>query len=186
MSDVKPPPVMYRLGPDNRIISLNEAWTVFAEQNSGFQLDVAHVIGQSIMSYISGDETKHLYETVFNKVRQIGKPIVIPFRCDAPEERRFMKLCISPSPDDFQSLNCVCTRIKSEQRPPNRLLHLATPRSDDLLIMCSWCKRVKADGTWVEIEAAIERMGLFYTKTLPRISHGCCETCLEHLYKSIG
>lgn len=172
-----PPPVTYRLDQANRIILLNDMWEVFAEKNSGLALDRDHVLGQSIINYITGRETKHLYDIILKKVRQIKKPTVVTFRCDAPEERRFMKLKISPLPDDPQTLDCVCRQVKSELRRPIRLLMDQTPRSNDLLVMCSWCKQVKVDGNWFEVEEAIERLGLFFVDRLPGITHGCCGPC---------
>lgn len=171
------PPVIYRLDKGNRLISLNDAWTDFAEANDGSGIVPPQVIGRSIMDYISDMETKHLYKAILDKVRRSGRSVIVSFRCDAPEERRFMELEISPTAEDAQALDCVCRRVKSEVRAPVRLLMDSTLRTDDLLIMCSWCKQIKVHESWFEVEEAVDRLGLFYSKRLPRISHGCCPVC---------
>ena len=65
------PRVSYRLDQANRIISLKDMWEVFAENNSGSALDGDHVLGQPITNNIIGMETKHLYDIILKKVRQI-------------------------------------------------------------------------------------------------------------------
>lgn len=56
--------------------------------------------------------------------------------------------------------------------------------SNELLQMCSWCKRV-ALPDWVEAEEAVSRLKVFETELLPRITHAICPACLENLEKEI-
>jgi len=44
--------------------------------------------------------------------------------------------------------------------------------------MCGWCKRIPdSGGRWMEIEAALPRLGLLEQELLPAISHGICDEC---------
>jgi hypothetical protein len=46
--------------------------------------------------------------------------------------------------------------------------------------MCGWCKRTQLPtGRWVEIEEAVEELGLFEDSPLPGVTHGICLPCHE-------
>jgi len=49
----------------------------------------------------------------------------------------------------------------------------------------SWCKRVYTDAAWLEVEDAVERLGLFESEELPAISHGMCPSCETGLLKAV-
>jgi len=49
------------------------------------------------------------------------------------------------------------------------------PRTEKLLIICSWCNKIETgNGQWEEVEEAVKTLGLFELETLPMISHGMC------------
>jgi hypothetical protein len=50
------------------------------------------------------------------------------------------------------------------------------PRTEELLTMCAWCKKVKAVG-WVEVEEVVRQRQLFDRPRLPKITHGICPAC---------
>lgn len=54
-------------------------------------------------------------------------------------------------------------------------------RSEEFVIICSWCKLVEVESGWLEVEEAIDKLGLFDEPVLPRISHGCCSPCFERM-----
>jgi hypothetical protein len=86
-----------------------------------------------------------------------------------------MELEVSPGPDGhvrFQGRT-----VREEKRQPVPLLDSSINRDDDFLKVCSWCKRVQAEGEWLEVELAVEGLELFNRQSLPQISHGICEDC---------
>ena len=63
-------------------------------------------------------------------------------------------------------------------RTPLAAFDLRVAHSDELLRMCSWCKRVPiAERQWVEVEVAVEQFALLHRPTTRVITHGICPEC---------
>jgi hypothetical protein len=165
----------YRVNAEDRIDHVSSEWLDFARENDASDLDSEAVIGQPIFHFVSNEETRHLYEMILDRVRSRGNEVRVPFRCDGPSVRRFMELEVSPGPHGqvlFQG-----RIVREEDRPPVPLLDSSINREDDFLKICSWCKRVQAEGEWLEVELAVERLELFSSQHLPQLTHGICEDC---------
>jgi len=107
--------------------------------------------------------------------------IEMPFRCDSPDKRRYMKLKIIPLPDnclEFQS-----TMEYEESRNIVNLLVADLCKAKEQVLMCGWCKKVKLPDSWREIEDAIAILRLFDKKKIPQISHGICGDCYNLVLK---
>jgi hypothetical protein len=164
----------YELDGEDRIRSVNEPWCAFARANEAEHL-IDAVVGTSIWDWIEGMEVRHLYQLLFSRVRR-HRPIPrLPFRCDSPGVRRFMELDLSVLPDD--GLLCKAQLKRTERRPPVSLLDSSTGRSQALVIVCSWCKRVRVNrGLWLEVEQAVSALGLLESEP-PGITHTICTDC---------
>ena len=76
---------------------------------------------------------------------------------------------------------------REEERDSVLLLEIFAERSEEIITICSWCKRIKAkDETWLDAEEAIEKMSLFNRPQLPKLSHGICPVCYERIIKKIS
>lgn len=170
----------YRVGPDDRIRLVSDAWLSFAIANGAPELTRQAVVGRSLWSFIDGIETRHLYQLIFASSRTRRREIAIPFRCDAPTRRRHMELRITPLADGGLDL---CPRIvREEPHAYVALLDPAAPRSDYLVRICSWCKRVHVEpGGWVAADEAVRRLDLFDSSPLPGLTHGVCDRCAADL-----
>ena len=169
---------VYSLNEDNIITNYSKNFPSFA-RNNDWQLDMEPeaVMGRSIFDFISGIETQHLYQVLFEHCRK-GKHIgPIPFRCDSPTERRFLELTLRLLPDNH--IDIITVLLKTEPRPPVRILQADTPRTEQFIKICSMCKKVFVDDEWVEIEEALIRMKLFEQERLPQLTHGLCNSCYE-------
>ena len=83
-------------------------------------------------------------------------------------------------PDEKAGIRFRNWLVHEELRESVRLLEIETARSQEFLIICSWCKRVKLDeDVWVEVEEAVQKLGLFETAVLPQLSHGMCPDCAQ-------
>ncbi len=175
----------YQLDGEDRILFVSDEWLGFARENGAPALTRENVITRPIWDFISGASTRHLYELVFERVRSRQRFVTLPFRCDAPDRRRYMELGLSPLADCGI---CVVSRLlKEEPREPLRLLDSALARSDEFLETCSWCKRIRArDGTWLEPERAIERNDLFDAPRPPHLTHTACPECDERARAAAG
>lgn len=95
-----------------------------------------------------------------------------------------MELEISPGPEGqvlFES--CI---VREETREAVSLFDTSVGRSDEFLVVCSWCKRVNVSEDWLEVESAVTQLGLFQSTRLPQITHGICTDCVEQLKGEIA
>lgn len=170
---------IYIIDKMDRINYVSDNWLLFAQENQAGEICHPHiVINKSIWEFIEGDETTQLYKIILNTVRTRNKSVVLPFRCDAPEKRRYLELLITPIQQE--NIEFSSNIIYEEIRDNVNLLDLGTPRSDQLIKMCSMCKKIKlSENTWVEVEVAIVSLKLFERSMLPQISHGLCTDCFK-------
>ncbi len=187
--DAHPPdarPAVYRLDARDVITRVNAAWRAFATENGAPAL-AARAVGTSLWAHVDGAETRRLYRAVHAAVRRSGRPVTLPFRCDAPAEQRWMTLTVRPLGGGHLQVVSALVRRAAQPRVP--LLDPAAPRGAGQLVMCSWCKRVHPDGGdadgdadagWVDA-AAVRPHGVpdgaGAPWRAPRLVHDVCPGC---------
>lgn len=177
--------VRYRISPDDIILEVNESWVDFAAANGAPELGPIQVLGQPLWRFISGVEVRHLYTLLLGRIRRTHSTVVIPFRCDAPDLRRFMEMTMTALPDG--TVEFIATLIRTESRDVVSFLAPGSDRGQPLLTICSWCKRVQiAETDWVEVEKAVARLGLFQRDILPQLTHGVCHTCYAEVLRELS
>ncbi len=176
--------VWYRVGSHDEIREASETWDAFALANGAPHLVLSQVVGQSLWSFIAGAEVRHLYELLLARIRESQKTVVLPFRCDAPDRRRFMEMAVVGLAGG--EVEFVTRVVREEGRDPVSLETGAVESQNHLLAICSWCKRVRlTEAQWVELEQAIERLALFNRETLPPVTHGLCEDCYTAVIRAL-
>jgi len=172
--------ITYRIDANDVITQVSRNWASFARANEWHtQPGPENVLGHPLWELIEGAEVRHLYHELFEKVRKGCAIGPLPFRCDAPHLRRFMQLCLSPLPDGH--IEVQCKLLRSERRQAVRLLDPLAPQSDDLLRICSVCKKIDvSEGQWKEIEDGLVELQLFDTEPLPQLTHSLCPECYQH------
>jgi hypothetical protein len=180
MSDASNEPATYvcRINRADIIEFVNDAWVRFAGECGSPTLPHV-VIGTSLWRHITGSEAVHLYRQLLAKVRETNAEVSVPFRCDSPTMRRFMRMKITPLPQGQVEFSTWIEREEPYLRSIPLLDPFAPKDQGKLLRMCSWCKKIENDGSWLEIEEAVERLGLFDKLPLPEITHGICDGCLK-------
>jgi hypothetical protein len=172
--------VVYTVDGSDRIVSFNDAFPKFAEENRGSSLG-SETIGRSIWDYIADEGTREVYRTLMARVRQQGESISIPFRCDAPELRRVMTMTIKLC--DGNAIEFTAATERVEPRQVVHVLRIDAPRNEEFIRMCSMCKRVDAGGEgWQEVEVALPLLGYTELQVWPRISHGVCPVCFDEVF----
>lgn len=167
----------YAIDGNNVIVSLGEDWLRFARENGAPELSRESVIGHCLWEYVAGEATRQLYEVMFRRVRDEGRMLVLPFRCDSPERFRFMQLAIESG--EGRELRLSGRLLREQVRPLLKLLDRLVVRSSDPLAICSVCLRVQILGTtWVEAEEAVERLDLFASSELPPLDYRVCGNCV--------
>jgi PAS fold len=178
------PACVHRIDSQQRIVFVNQAWTDFALSNEAPRLIPENVLGTLIWKHIADSETRALYNAILDRVAKHSRTIRFPFRCDAPDRRRYMEMVVSPLP---QGIEFTSTLIREEPRPPLPILSSVAPKGDDFIRMCGWCKKVALPGDkWAEVEEAVGVLDLFTDQILPSISHGICPDCFERISLEIG
>jgi hypothetical protein len=174
---------LYRIDADNIITFVSPEWLAFAAENGAPHLVAPGVLGQPLKQFIADIQTQHLYNVLLTQVRTGRSEIRVPFRCDAPDQRRYMELVMrSWAGKGIEFRSHV---LREEPRPSVKWLSADAARSDRMVRMCSYCKRV-ATPEWVEVEEAISRLRLFEQDYLPQITHGICTDCHQQLQKTIA
>ncbi len=154
-----------------------EQWRSFAESNAWVgSPHPADVVGHKIWEFIQNRETRHLYQQIFRRIRAGLPSHILPFRCDSPEERRYLELRTKALPN--AGIEITSTFLRRELRDPVPLLDVSLPRSSEFVTICSMCKKIRIrPETWVEIEEGLIHFKLFEEERMPGLSHGLCEAC---------
>jgi hypothetical protein len=159
----------------DRIVEIDGPWDAFAARNGAPALTRALVLSQSFLSCVDGAEMKQLTSMLLARVRS-GQAVSLEFRCDSPGERRHLLFESFRVGDE--AIHCATSLLRAEPRPAPALLGSSVARTEEILVVCSWCCRVRLhDAEWVEVEEAIAQLGLFEEPAVPRLSHGVCPIC---------
>jgi len=175
----------YALDPNDRIIDLGGDWLEFARQNQAEkECAPERILGRPLWDFIAGPETHYLYLLLFQQLRSRPRVMTFPFRCDAPDRRRFLELQLLPG--EGGAIRIVSRLLREEAREAVAVLKAGGARSGEIIHMCSLCKQVETgDGGWVEVEAALVARELFNADPPPQISHGVCPDCLQRFRQGL-
>lgn len=174
----------YDLDADLRLCAVGAGWNGFAHRNGAPQLADPGPLDRPLDGFIQDPSTRQLYDRLFEAARRSGRPVSVPFRCDAPGRRRCLELHIESKAGGGYRVRSEL--LREEPREPVALLEPGHSRDARLLKMCSFCKRVHAPAGWMEAEPAVRAMGLFAEPVLPAISHGVCPRCFGEAMAAIG
>ncbi len=168
--------IQYIIDAENRITYVSDEWWLFAEDNgAGRECYPPQLLGRSLWDFIAGEETRHLYGILIDKTRAEKKAIQVPIRCDSPERRRQIMIALKSVGDGH--IEFLCRTVRVDARAPVDLLRQDVKRSDRIIRICSFCKKIAVADEWIDTERAIARMALFSDNALPRLSHGVCPAC---------
>ncbi len=176
--------VRYQINDQDEIVFVDEAWDQFAVSNDGDEVIANSVLGRVLWDFISDEVTRQLYRQIVARVRQ-GNHTQYKLRCDSPSCRRQMEMTIQAT--ETGHIEFVTRILKEEVRSPPALLARETPRSSEWIRACSWCNRIEVESEiWMEVESAVEHLGIFDETGAPQVTHGMCEDCLARINSSLG
>jgi hypothetical protein len=118
---------------------------------------------------------------LLRRIRGELRSVELPFRCDGPDVRRRMEIHIAARSSGRFVLFSARLQAEEQRDEYQPLLAAEAPRGEETLTMCGWCDRFLVGGEWVEVEAAVARLGLFDLTEMPAISHSVCPECTELL-----
>jgi len=176
----------YTIDNEDKIVRVCDNWVQFAQENEAAETLLPRVIeNKPIWKFIEGDEAKMIYESIFKTIRTHNKSVALPFRCDSPDKRRYLKLVITPVQHDH--IEFVSHLLREEDRDAVEILKADFSRSNEFVVMCCMCKKIKLPpDIWVEVEEAVEELKLFELIELPQINHSICPECTEIAMEEIS
>lgn len=177
--------VVYRLDREDRFVATNAAWDDFARENGAPELAGSEVNGSPLWLFVAGMETAMIYRKIFARVREDGVRVRLPFCCDSPDLRRYMRMEIRPWKGGGLEIACRLLRVKKRRRMP--ILDAERPHTRQMIRMCSWCLRVEEPATrWSVLETYARKSRIMECERVPRISHGICPRCMRVIKKQAG
>ncbi len=174
---------LYRVDSSDLILDISGNWDRFAVENGVNTLKSDDIIGKVLWEFITDCSTEHLYKMMLEKVRKNRQSVTFPFRCDSPSSKRFMRMDIIPTGDGYVEFKSRI--VREEFRKPVIILDGTVLRLDEVLVVCSWCKKVRLT-EWMELDEAIRISPLLDKVPVPAISHGICGDCADHIVREIA
>ena len=175
--------VVYRVDDRDVIVFVNDAWDRFAQANGGEGVISSRILQRSLWDFIADATTQEIYRQILQRARS-GHAIHFTFRCDAPQYRRLLRMDVHRGEDDTVEFR---THTLAEEPRQPIFLESAHPGYDgELLRVCGWCKKVFVEGSWEEIEVAIERLQIFERPRPPLMSHGICDACYQSMLEVLA
>lgn len=165
----------YEIDSADRITAVSDPWLEFARANDAPGLTREAVLGRPLWDFIAGSETRELYRAVLQRVRDDDVAVILPFRCDSPDFRRWMRLVMTPRSDGAVCFDGVL--VRKRERLHLGILDPHAPRLPEALPMCSCCKRVALESRWLEPEDAITHFHRLGAEPYPRLTQVVCDSC---------
>jgi len=169
--------VLYRIDRHDTIVEIGGVWDAFARANGG----VPPAVGRPLWHFIAGKDVRATWALLLRRVREGRIPVVFVYRCDGPGVRRLMQMELLA--DRIGSVQFRSTAV-SITETDTIVGRWETGSARDTVLVCGWCGRVHA-GDWVQLEQAIELLGLHESRQ-PRLSHGICESCAAELKSAVS
>jgi hypothetical protein len=141
---------IYVLDRQNRVVSLSGGWDEFAYENGGVNLTPQDVCGRKIWEFVTGDVTRMWLEALFQHARVCSTRVERPYRCDSPDLKRFMRMCIDIEQEG--KLRVEHKLISTEQRSVPLHIRYGANTNKKTRQLCSMCGRLNNNG-WQEPRA---------------------------------
>jgi hypothetical protein len=166
--------IVYRVDEHDKITFINSSWFMFAEDNGIHLRSSSQLVGTRLWRHVSDPTVRHFYTVFMAKVRKTGKSLMIPFRCESPNSVMFMETRIRRYKKT--ELEFTMRLLREEAPGTSALSEVERAKIPPLLMMCLWCKKVKAT-RWIRPERAVRILSLFEQPLWPLISHITCPRC---------
>ena len=170
----------YCLDKADVIVSVDYWWLAFAQENNAPELIEPAVVGKTVWEFISDEPTRTLYKEIHAHVRSSGNTVIVPFRCDSPTLQRYMQLSIGNHQEG--QLLCESSLIRAVPQRRLAVLDSREKRSNDVLTMCSFCKRSLIEpSAWLEMEDIALKLRMYEAQTVPELRYTVCPECANQL-----
>lgn len=173
----------YWIDAEDRLIKVSETWDTFAENNDGRAVVSEAVIGKRLWQFVTGDITRMWVETVINRARFLNQPIEKEYRCDSPDEKRYMQMSIVP--EENEVLCVVHKLLKTEKLPTKICFEGKRVAKPGYVQRCSICNRLHIDNAWREVDLAVKERYIDAPGPVI-VFYGVCDECVAALPRLQG
>ncbi len=172
--------VEYTIDDNDAVVGVGGQWAEFAADNGAAEL-VAPPVDRTLWSYFDQPEVRELWQMVVSHVRAHAAPARLPFRCDAPQARRWFEMTVAPAAAG--QIHFRSELVFEEERSPIALLDATVERAADAdpVTVCTWCGRGDNGGDWVEIDELLRSQRLLECTALPAITWSICAPCRDDM-----
>lgn len=168
--------ILYFINSADEIIFAENDWFQFVFDKYA-DVNEENQRRHSLWDLINDDTTENFYRMLLKQVRA-GYSVKFKLRCGAPKRQRLLKMTVSLQQNG--DVQFGARTAWTDERQPQNFLNGSASFMDEVIIICSWCNKIKVDeGEWQEIEEFQENMGLFDIEILPQPSHGMCDDCYK-------
>lgn len=167
--------IVYELDIHNNIVAINGFWQSFAIENNAPELTENQVIGKPLMEFISGNITKEFWQSLIDKARSVNEALLIDYRCDSPDLRRFMQIKLYRG--ENERLHFESALLRTEARPVSIHFKRAHQRGANTKVRCSFCNHILHKNGWVEAEALVTGS----QNVTMDVIYGICPVCKSAL-----
>lgn len=172
--------ICYWLDISDVIVEIGPGWDDFARENNALELDARKVVGRNVIDFVSGDVTKMYVRTILQSARLLRSPLVRLYRCDSPDQRRFMEMRLTLQDDGLLKWEHRMIRAENLQRRMSFRLATGT-QAARCVVRCSMCNRLKSAKGWHEPDLAPSPVPV-ENEAIPVI-YGVCPDCQGRLHK---
>ncbi|OYP35174.1 hypothetical protein [Rhodopirellula sp. MGV] len=175
------PTVRYAIDKHDRLLDVNEEWGEFANSNeAGTTLHPDSVIGKPLWNYIRDPSLQSIYRRLLCLVRDSGKPVEFPFRCDSPLFRRYMCMTILTREDGNVLFISQTQRVVKRTEQEIRLTRAF--QGFQPIRQCSMCNLFKIrDGEWAEADVLVLESKVLAADQPATVIWGICEHCRDKM-----
>ena len=162
----------YAIDSEDRIAWTDDGFATLAEGYGRPELGTT-AVGRPLLGFVAGERPRELQNVLIGRARAgaSGDSLMLRYRCDAPEMRRFAVLELVARPDD--SVVFTTWFEATEGRPYQPLLdsHAAHDATASVRF-CAWCNRIDPGDGWREAEELEQR-----ASATAALDHTVCEIC---------
>jgi hypothetical protein len=160
--------VIYRIDSNDRLVYADGDFQRFAEASGEPEL-TARWLGQPLWHCIRDEDLRAVFVALVGRARA-GHSLSVNTRCDSPGAPRAVVMRIAPVGDGGVEFRCELAEARTAPT--------SEPSTCKVLRVCAWCYRADRDG-WRDIEDVVATEQLLERPTVPPVTHGICDACMN-------
>ncbi len=177
-----PDDLVYEIDAEGRLVAVSDQWDAFALANGAPELRANRVIGRPFWSFFDdADGLVDEHRQMLDRCRARDQRGTFLLRCDAPNERRMLRMWIEPIGEG--RFRFTSRTLALESLDPDLYDRLLRVAPSPTVARCSHCNRFRYRDDWFEPELALRREYQRPSRGAPtgKMVHTLCPSCRQSL-----